>query len=167
MTSIRDAAADTTRRFGWRVFPTRDKRPLVGSWPRDASVDVDVFDWAGADGYGIALPPGIVVVDIDADATGDRHPGRDQFFSLLGAHYGAERACNTLTALTRSGGMHMFYSADTKGMRQKKLAPLVDTRVGGLGYVVGAGSPGYKWLVSDPQPALIRPFPWPLEGRLR
>lgn len=165
MTSIQDAAATTARVFGWRVFPTRDKRPLVGSWPRDASTDVDVFDWSGADGYGIALPPGIVVVDIDVNAKGEWSEGFRQYEDLLAGQFTREHA--TLQACTKSGGVHLFYSADTKDMRQKKLAPLVDMRVGGLGYVVGAGSPGYEWATPMPTPGLIRPFPWVLEGRLR
>lgn len=166
MTSIRDAAADTARRFGWRVFPTLDKRPLVGSWPRDASTDVDVFDWSRADGYGIALPPGIIVVDLDVDPQ-DRslNTALAQFRGALGPEY--DGLPGSLRARTRSGGMHLFYTAPTAGARQKKIASLVDTRVGGLGYVIGAGSPGYEWLCGDPRPALIRPFPWPLEGRLR
>lgn len=166
MTSIRDAAADTARRFGWRVFPTLDKRPLVGSWPRDASTDVDVFDWQNANGYGIALPPGIVVVDIDVDASGDPTAGMQEFFSSLAPGVSWE----TLCCGTPRGGRHLFYSAHTEGMRQRKIGPHVDTRVGGLGYVVGAGSPGYVWLVSswhNAAQASIRPFPWPLEGRLR
>lgn len=149
---IEAAAARTAAAFGWRVFPTRDKRPLVSSWRRDASTDTDAFDWAEADGYGIALPENVVVLDLDADG-GDVSAAVQEVKAAFGPKVGA-----TLRSRTRNGGCHLFFRADTEGMRQTKPSKHVDMRVGGLGYVIGPGSVGYEWLV-PPDPAALRPFP--------
>lgn len=148
---VKEAARGTAQTLGWRVFPTRDKKPLVNSWPADAAVDVEAFEWDAADGYGIALPPGVVVVDLDTQE-GDLTTALSELDRALGIE-----ALDTPRATTRSGGLHLFFSADTEGMRQTKLGSHVDLRVGGKGYVIGAGSPGYEW-VAHPKAVPFRPF---------
>jgi hypothetical protein len=140
------SAARAAASVGWRVFPTRDKAPLVLAWKDNATLHPDSLDWSQADGYGIALPPGVVVLDLDTDERGSLQPAREQaadFLSWL------DRA-NMTVVKTRSGGRHVYVRADTSGMRQTKLDRHVDLRVGGLGYVIGPGSPGYEIVVGGP-----------------
>lgn len=146
--SVSQAAAEFVRRFGWPVFPVRDKRPLVRSWKEDASLDVASFDWSAADGYGIALPEGIVVVDLDVDEHGDVWSAIEEFTSAV-----EQDDVRTLTANTRRGGLHLYFRCPP--VPQAKLGKHVDLRVGGKGYVVGPGSPGYSWATPDPGPDAI------------
>jgi hypothetical protein len=139
-------AAQAAASAGWRVFPTRDKAPLVPAWKETATLQPDELDWSEADGYGIALPPGVVVLDLDTDERGSLQPAREQAAGVLNW---LDRA-NMTVVKTRSGGRHVYVRSDTSGMRQTKLDRHVDLRVGGLGYVIGPGSPGYEIVVGGP-----------------
>jgi hypothetical protein len=139
-------AARSAAAMGWRVFPTRDKVPLVPAWKEHATLEPESLDWSQADGYGIALPPGVVVVDLDADEAGDLQPARDQFADAV--EWADEK--QAVIVRTRGGGRHIYVRADTSGLRQNRLGDNVDLRVGGLGYVIGPGSPGYEIVVGGP-----------------
>jgi hypothetical protein len=152
------SAARAAASVGWRVFPTREKAPLIPAWKDNATLHPDSLDWSQADGYGIALPPGVVVLDLDTDETGSLQPAREQvadFLTWLNRF-------NTVVVKTRNGGRHVYVQTDTTGLRQTKLGRNVDLRVGGLGYVIGPGSPGYRIVVGGPAlPAPISlPFVW-------
>ncbi|HET9758071.1 MAG TPA: bifunctional DNA primase/polymerase [Candidatus Limnocylindrales bacterium] len=115
---------------GYRVFPlTIDKTPLTVNGFRDATTDPGtVGAWwrqRPAALIGVAVPDGTVVVDIDT-----YKPEYKPDHGL--------RLPPTAMQETRQGGWHMFYRTDGRAARQTtgKVAPAVDTRVGGLGYVV-------------------------------
>lgn len=166
--SVLDAALAAAE-LGWPVFPTRDKKPLVESWKAQAAeTPAGVFElpWGDADGYGIALPPDVIVVDLDADkATGSldtamatlQRLAPDLHAAALSADAGHSAPMPVVR--TRSGGLHLYIQTDsTDAVRQTKPGPSVDLRVGGRGYVIGPGSPGYSWLTEPAGPAEL-PFP--------
>jgi hypothetical protein len=152
------SAARAAASVGWRVFPTREKVPLIPAWKDNATLHPDSLDWSQADGYGIALPPGVVVLDLDTDEGGSLQPAREQAAGILDW---LDKS-NMTVVKTRSGGRHVYVQTDTANLRQTKLGRNVDLRVGGLGYVIGPGSPGYEIVVGGPVlPAPIRlPFVW-------
>jgi hypothetical protein len=149
--SIKEAALRVAAERGWRVFPTFDKRPPPGfTWKERASAspaEIEVQPWEGADGYGIALPANVVVVDLDLDDRGridtayetllDRSP-----VTALLARNALAGQCDTFAVRTRSGGLHLYFEHNGP-LTQSRPGPCVDLRVGGKGYVIGAGSPGY------------------------
>lgn len=144
--SVLDAALRAVA-LGWRVFPTANKKPLIDEWKANAAdTPREVLDqpWGEADGYAIALPPGVVVVDLDA-VHGAIQPAIDELRSVDPGLYSSVTVIGDLPVVgTRSGGMHIYFRADTEGVRQTKPAKNIDLRVGGLGYVIGPGSPGYE-----------------------
>lgn len=131
---------------GFRVFPVRVepdpakpgkhlKTPLC-AWKDAATREFYALDWSAANGIGIALDPGTVVVDIDTPAAVET----------------IKRDWPELAALkdaplvrTISGGYHLYLSCDAAAaLTQADLAPQVNTRVGGSGFVVGPGTEGYR-----------------------
>ena len=123
MTGVDRALAVAAK--GWRVFPCDGKEALV-PWKRLASSNPRAIRqlWRPCPdaNVGIALPEGTVVVDID------------------------DLAAFTSTGLvlpdapgqaTPSGGFHRLFSMNGRGVAQTvKATPGMDTRVGGLGYIV-------------------------------
>src|SRR5215472_4160033 len=144
------AAAD----LGWHVFPCSpgSKRPaLRESWQDIATTDPDqIRSWWACEAYNIGIacgPSGLVVIDLDVDASRDAPEGPD------GPRSGAaslERLCQahgqryphgTYSVDTPSSGCHLYFTAPATPVRNSagRLGPLIDIRADG-GYVVGAGS---------------------------
>ncbi|OLF15870.1 bifunctional DNA primase/polymerase [Actinophytocola xanthii] len=158
---------------GWEQRATTDPDRIRAAWT------------AGPFNIGIATgPSGLVVIDLDIAKPGDRRPAE---WDLPGVHDGqdvlavlADRAgesfpVDTFTAITPSGGVHLFYVApDGVALRNTagtRLGWKVDTRAHG-GYVVAPGSlvdaMPYEIVVDrDPAPlpgwllGLLRPAPLP------
>ncbi len=106
-------------------------RPKIDEW-WTANPDANI---------GIAVPPGIVVVDVDP------RNGGDSTFSELGRRYGDFPA--TLTALTGGGGWHYWYRTNGKPV-PTSLGPGIDVKHGGTGYAVAPPSihptgDAYEW----------------------
>ena len=128
------AAADR----GWPVFPLipGGKRPAIGGWPQQATVDADVLAvWWRAVPYNVAIacePAGLLVLDLD------RPRGHSSFTDLAA---GTEPV-PTFTVATPSGGQHRYYTVQPGAPAPSTVARLgsgIDTRGAG-GYVVGPGS---------------------------
>lgn len=138
MSALLDAALSLAA-DGWRVFPLRPrgKTPLTAHGFQDATTDERrIRQWWRSTpdaNVGLALPQGVVVVDIDGPT--------DLSFP------------ETLTART-ARGEHRYYRTDTT-VTQRKLAANVDLRVGGKGYVVAPPSihesgVEYQWISKTP-----------------
>lgn len=153
---------------GFRVFPVKvtpkpnggpketEKKPLC-EWKDAATPYWFDLDWTGANAVGIALDPGMVVVDVDVNKGDGAAELREQWPELA--------ATPTATVRTNSGGYHLFYRVpEGSTLRQSKLAPNIDTRVGGSGFVVAAGSPGYRVVRGDL--ANLAPLPERVLARL-
>lgn len=125
MSNVQEALAIAAR--GIAVFPAREKKPLV-RWKDVASTDPDrVNAWwvefPDAE-VGVPLPPNTMAVDVD-DLEAFKASTLEKPF--------------TSVQQTRSGGFHLFYR--TNGNRPvpqtvKRGGIALDTRVGGLGYVI-------------------------------
>jgi hypothetical protein len=128
------------------VFPcTAKKIPIkidglfehgFASATTDAAVITEASAKYRAADIGLALPRGVIVVDVDA-AHGKR--GRDDFVHLFG---GAPEEMETAVATTPRGGWHVYFRFDLSlELAQRSITHSVDIRVGGKGYVI-APSPG-------------------------
>jgi hypothetical protein len=138
--------------IGMAVFPTgTNKKPVIrgGHGFEDATADEPVIRaWWERYPYADpawALPAGVVVVDLDAKSGRN---GRRDFEVLEGK---PPDAVETPIATTPSGGLHLFYDAGGRTLRQFAGAipghPGIDTRVGGKGFVVlPAPHNGRRWL---------------------
>ena len=111
---------------------------------------------------GLALPRGVLVVDVDV-AKGKQ--GRDDFIRLFGC---PPEEMATAVSTTARGGWHVYFRfAPSLQLVQTTITSSLDVRIGGLGYVI-APSPGNgrRWI----QPLLSTPLmeapQWLLE-RLR
>jgi hypothetical protein len=108
--------------MGRRVFPVSGKRPLV-RWTAEATTKTRrLISWWHAwpdAGVGWAIPPGLVVVDID-------HP--ELFFASA---LTLPPAPGQLT--TR--GIHLLYSVDPSVEVKQGPIPGGDLKIGGKGYV--------------------------------
>lgn len=170
MSNILETAVEAAGAYKWRVFPVQGKRPAGGfGWKYGASQIEEVIrampQWAEADAYGVALDPGVVVLDLDVDAQGTLQTAletlRQTHSGLSGAALGAleNRRWSPPAVRTPRGGVHLFFATDPLGQwRQTKIGDCVDLRAGGLGYVVGVGSPGYSWLVHPDHARTDTPF---------
>jgi len=133
-------------RRGWRVFPCRQKTPLIRKFSQKASIDPDVIagwwrDWPRAwIGVPTGRETGFVVLDVDV-----KNSKENGFDSL--AELGHPFSFETWMTHTRSGGLHIYFNPGQREIRNSvnKLAPGLDIRGdGGLVIVPGAGS-GYWW----------------------
>ena len=153
---------------GWLVFPLQGKAPAVagGQGFHDATDDVERIRawwrrWPHAN-IGIAVPVGMVVIDIDP-----RDGGDETLSDLEHAH---RPLPPTLTVRTGSGGSHLWFKAVTDGMQQADLGPGLQTRIGGRGYVVAPPSihpethQPYQWV--QPLSSVARLPEW-VVARLR
>jgi hypothetical protein len=119
------------------VFPVaeRDKRPLV-AWRDEASCEPNQIRswWSGTwreANIGAVVPRDVVVLDVDP-----RHGG-DAMLEQLEAEHGT--LPRTLTAVTGSGGQHLWFATDdADALRQggNTLGRGLDTRCAGRGFVV-------------------------------
>jgi hypothetical protein len=157
---------------GYGVFPcTAKKVPIkieglfehgVASATTDAAVITKAWTTYKAADIGLALPGGVLVVDVDV-AKGKR--GRADFIRLFGC---PPEEMATAVSTTARGGWHVYFRFDLSlQLVQTTITSSLDVRIGGLGYVI-APSPGNgrRWI----QPLLSTPLmeapQWLLE-RLR
>ena len=154
------------------VFPcTAKKMPIkieglfehgFASATTDAAVITKAWTKYKAADIGLALPRGVLVVDVDV-AKGKK--GRDDFIRLFGC---PPEEMATAVSTTARGGWHVYFRFDLSlQLVQTTITSSLDVRIGGLGYVI-APSPGNgrHWI----QPLLSTPLmeapQWLLE-RLR
>jgi hypothetical protein len=170
MTTPLAAALDYAAFCG--VFPcTAKKTPIniegffergFASATTDAAVITKAWTTYKAADIGLALPSGVLVVDVDV-ANGKQ--GRADFIRLFGC---PPEEIATAVSTTARGGWHVFLKFEPSlQLVQTTITSSLDVRVGGLGYVI-APSPGngrrrIQPLLSTP---LIEAPQWLLE-RLR
>jgi hypothetical protein len=141
-------------RLGRRVFPTRNKQPLV-RWGEAATTDEGWIRAAWAEHPDAdpawALPADIIAIDIDP-----RHGGAE---SVVGLELTHGDLPPTATHNTPSGGTHAFYRTATPVPNSAgRLAPGVDIRTAG-GYVV-LPADGNKYSVAVAGAALADAPDW-------
>ena len=122
----------------------------VASATTDAAVITKVWTEYKAADIGLALPPGVLVVDVDV-AKGKQ--GRDDFIRLFGC---PPEEMATAVSTTARGGWHVYFRFDPSlQLVQTTITSSLDVRIGGLGYVI-APSPGNgrHWI----QPLLSTPL---------
>ena len=148
-----DAALDHARR-GFHVFPITPgaKSPPLVRWKTEATTDPNKIhrlwaDWPTAN-IGIATgPSGLLVVDVD------NRGGKDGDCSLDFIELEWGDLPQTLTAVTASGGRHIYLKGSSRNS-VCKLGPGLDVRSIG-GYVVAPGSRleggrEYRWKTDAP-----------------
>lgn len=151
-------------RLGFRVMPLREraKVPATAHGCKDATTDEDQIRrwwslWPRAN-IGIATGEGLVVVDIDNDSTKGKF-GSESLHEWEG-RWGA--LPETVTCLTGSGGMHLYYRVNGPFSNCAGILPDIDIRADG-GYVVAPPSvhPNgrtYEWEADhDPSTAILKP----------
>ena len=154
------------------VFPcTAKKTPIkieglfehgFASATTDAAIIRTAWATYRAADIGLALPPGVLVVDVDV-AKGKQ--GRADFIRLFGC---LPEEMATAVSTTARGGWHVYFRfVPSLQLVQTTITSSLDVRIGGVGYVI-APSPGNgrRWI----QPLLSTPLmeapQWLLE-RLR
>jgi len=123
------------------VFPVGpDKTPLTEHGFKDASPISSKFDWSKAAGVAFAVPDDIIVIDIDP------RNGGDESVKILRDN-GCDPVGDTLVAATAGGGTHAYYKYDGEEKLKGKLAPGIDVKLPGRGYVILPPSfnGGYRW----------------------
>lgn len=143
MSALHDAALDYAAR-GWAVFPLkeRDKVPAVAGGFKVATTDEDDIDGAWehrpALNVGIAtgsMSGGLIVIDLDVhDERGE--DGTDALWEWEREH---GELPETVSAKTGSGGVHLYYQANTPISSSVNTELGVDVRAEG-GYVVAPPS---------------------------
>lgn len=141
--------------LGWAVFPLipNTKKPLTKNGFKDATKSVYLVKkwWTDNPDANIAIATGkaseLAVVDVDVK---NGAKGLESLASLNGY-------IETLTAITPSGGRHLYYLIPEDGMRCRNgFLPGIDLKADG-GYVVAPGSvidgKDYEWL--DPESHII------------
>lgn len=133
MNELLTAALGYAEHKSWRVFPVGDdKRPLV-KWKESASRDPRMIrEWwrrYPEAGIGFAIPEGVLVVDVDPRNGGVLPDGLPA----------------TRTSRTRSDGTHAYFVVPAALTFVGHLAPGVDLKAGGKGYVILPPTPGYTW----------------------
>lgn len=166
--SRRDCAVALSRRYGFRVFKLKpdSKLPAAAAFYDVANSDPDAVHamWTCpvsgdplTNNVGILTGGGLLVLDIDVR---DEKRGLESLTPLV--DQGLDTS--TLTAITPSGGRHLFFRYPP-GVRiagkANALGPGIDTR-GHHNYVVGAGSTlpngEYEWL--DPSAEILDAPDW-------
>ncbi|MFF0707406.1 bifunctional DNA primase/polymerase [Gordonia sputi] len=143
------AALQYSRR-GWPVFRLQpnSKRPTKGSCGfHDATTDPDVIrQWwtqTPTANIGLAIPPGMIVLDCDLYKEGAREALAD-----------LERKLGQLppspTVRTAGGGLHFYFTCPADAEFAATAAPGIDIRTGGKHYVVAPPSiidgVRYEWI---------------------
>lgn len=129
--SITQHAQNAIQKLNLPVFPLKRnaKIPKTRNGFKDAKMDVSGI--ANNDNYGIAPPDGYVIIDVDNAEALTR--------ARVNPHWSEE----TFTVKTPRG-WHFYWRTEWDVGDQKAgnslLGKGVDTRIGGLGYVVGPGS---------------------------
>lgn len=134
---------------GWAVFPLvpNTKRPMTANGFKDASKSPETIKrwWTDHPNANIGLRTGAAsgIVAVDVDVKGNVN-GMKSLSTLNGG------MTPTLTAVTPSGGRHLYYLCPVGGLRSRNgLLPGVDIKADG-GYIVACGSvidgKIYEWL---------------------
>ncbi|MCD8140495.1 MAG: bifunctional DNA primase/polymerase [Planctomycetaceae bacterium] len=137
--SLLESALEYARQ-GWPVFPLapRGKTPMVPGGFHKATTDVDEIAkwWGRRPDANIGVPAGsatFCVVDVDPDS------GGEESLQALREEYGSPP--DTLRQITGSGGTHFCFKPHPGvGNTESKIAPGIDTRGNGKGYIVVAPS---------------------------
>jgi hypothetical protein len=172
MTTPLEAALGYAALDGYGVFPcTAKKIPIkieglfdhgFASATTDAAVIKTAWATYTAADIGLALPQGVLVVDVDV-AKGKQ--GHADFICLFGC---APEEMTTAVSTTARGGWHVFFRFEPSlQLVQTTITSSLDVRIGGLGYVI-APSPGNgrRWIQSLLSTPLMEAPQWLLE-RLR
>lgn len=156
-------AAITYASHGWPVFPvkpTSEKRPLIKGWPEMARTDAAGIEewWARwADANVGVLTENLVVLDVD------NHDGNSLGLASL-QEFGDLPV--TPTAMTPSGGMHLYFAGN--GKTRVGIRPGLDIRAN-RGFVVAPPSTdergAYVWRTGlSPEDVPLAPVPaWLVE----
>ena len=126
--------------FGWYVFPCNGKEPATAHGFKDASNNPDMihFWWDHHPERNVAIATGsqfshLVVVDVDNK---NGHNGSEALHDWEKEH---GELPETVTALTGSGGTHLFYYSDQPYLSKRDILDGVDVRADG-GYVIAPPS---------------------------
>jgi hypothetical protein len=132
-------AALALAREGVPVFPVGlDKTPRVAGGFQAATTNPEQIEAWKWEAIGAAVGEGQLIVDIDPRNGGDKAVEAFQGVGL--------DLPETRTVATKSGGLHLYYwlKDDLAGRKfRKALAPGIDVKAPGKGYVVVPPSPGY------------------------
>lgn len=138
---------------GFHIFPLipGTKRPMIRDWENRATTDRAALDaWPADAGVGIACGPSKLVV-LDLDAHGGEPPakwaqpgirdGMDVLAAVWAEHDLETSFLHTYTVQTPSGGLHCYFRAPERDVRNSagRIGWQVDVRAQG-GYVVGPGT---------------------------
>lgn len=141
--------------FQCYAIPLDQKRPVGGlrwralvnatpSWPVMAEMP-----WKEATQYGIVLPDYMAVVDLDSDETGTLNTAWDELQAY--PQLREALAANPYFVDTAGGGRHYYFRLpEDGGLSNGTLSDHIDLKTV-KGYVVGPGSPGYRWGGAEPQ----------------
>ena len=103
----------------------------VASATTDAAVITETWTNYKAADIGLALPRGVLVVDVDV-ANGKR--GRGDFIRLFAC---TPEEMATAVSTTARGGWHVYFRFDPSlQLVQTTITSSLDVRIGGLGYVI-------------------------------
>jgi len=147
---------------GWRVVPVLpgQKRPALSKWTEAATADQEkVRAWWQVEhpdaGVGIVTGPGSGLWVLDVD-------DHDSLYDLEQRH---EKLPPTLTSITGSGGLHLFFrwpaGAEVRNDAGRRLGPGLDVRGEG-GFVVAAptvhpNGSEYAWDLGEPEKPVDAP----------
>lgn len=143
-------------------LPARKKSPPQKNWQAIATTSPEqIRRWWGSTptlNPAIAVPPGRVILDSDGEQG-------TQALADLSARLGP--LPETWTVATGSGGSHLYFAVPPDAdLSQSPLAPGLDVRAPGKGYVVAPGAihpngQPYEWEVSpEDQPIAELPVKW-------
>lgn len=122
------------------VFPCSNKRPTDKgvNW-RLSQPDTDPTENRYPDQFGVVIPQGILVLDIDLS----KMSNDDVWIRFKNDHPGLlDTIKTTFCVKTPSGGWHIYLRTDGRPLRKNlKKYPFIDFLTQGA-YVIGAGSPG-------------------------
>lgn len=161
MTDMKSHALELAGVYGFCVFPVTapshygsapGKRPLIKEWPQLATTDPQQIEawwsrWPEANiGVATGRPSNIWVLDVDM-----KSGGPDGLSTLRKLEQEMGPFPDTLTAITGSGGLHLYFRYDPEAPVRSRadVLPGIDVRGDG-GYVVAPPSlhvsgSRYKW----------------------
>jgi hypothetical protein len=143
MTADLQLAALQAADKGWRVFPTRLKRPCFPRWQELATTDAATVSlWFGGDlypdaGLGAIPPSHIVRIDVDRREDAD---GAATIERWAAAGYALPE---TLSVRTKRGGTHRYFTTEAERLTSTFVGPHVELKVG---QTILPPTPGYHWL---------------------
>lgn len=139
-------AATALRWAGWGMavgpLVPRGKEPLIPGGFKNFTTDPAQIRqwWSRWPNANIGMTPAADVVVLDYDKPGDHHATEHDGEQTWEQMYRGHEIPPTLRVLTGGGGLHEFYRLPHEGKIRGEAGPGVDTRLGGNGYVVAAGS---------------------------